>query len=137
MELAEFNKLKIKAEKDVRIDKENLLTKTYDIAINYQKYLDVLSNQRRVAMSLEQDLDKVYAKFLKFYKYEDSYEWKTQKEIDAMIMSEDEYIEIAQKVNFQKVVIEYLDKLLKNISQMTFNIREIRELTALLAGKGF
>lgn len=137
MDLETFNKLKAKATKDVKLTKENLLEQSYNIAINYQIYLDILSKEQQEIYKLESQLDVVYAKWLKYYKFDDQYEWKTTKEIDRMIFSQDEYIEIAQKVNFQKIVIDYLDKLLKNIHSMTYGIREIREIKALLEGKGF
>lgn len=137
MDLETFNKLKRIANSEIKITEDNAHEQVYRSSEYYQKYLDIYSKESLVLEEMKSNLDREYAKWLKHFKYDDKYEWTAQYELNAMIYGQDEYIKISQALNLQKIIVDYLKKLLDNISKMNYAIREYREFKAFLSGKNY
>jgi len=137
MDSEKFAKLKKIIDKEVSFNEQNASEKVYLSSQYYQKYLDIYTNECLELEDLKLDMNKVYGERLHHYKYNHSYEWDSQAQLTAKIHSDQKYIDVAQKFNRQKIIVDYLEKTLKNISGMTYAIREFRELKLFFSGRNY
>lgn len=131
---AAFEKLKMEAEKDVRLSKEDLSSASYDTPKIYMKYLNLhldAGRQLKCMLSLEK---KMYRQVWEYYSGKSPAELYVKKPLPIKILKTDleTYIEtdssmisIRQKTDDVKKVVLYLEKVLDQIKSRGFIIKNM------------
>ena len=100
----------------------------------HQKYLTLLSNFRLLSKKASQELDK--AKFMKwlYYSgkakpevYEDKpFDYKVMKsDVPAWVGVDEDINKLEMQVEYYKTVLDTLSEILKQVHQLSFNIKNI------------
>jgi hypothetical protein len=121
-------------EEDFRLTPENIQDKMYTVPNLHSKYLKIFFREKARYNKMDKELNKLYRE--KYYFYTTKYDklLENQKEIQFHILSDEEYAELNQKVENQKVLVDCVDRTLKKVSQLTFDIKGIIEYTKYLQG---
>jgi len=135
MTLEQLEKLKVKVNNDLQLTDANVLDKSLNLPILYQKYLDVFISQMRVFKNLERDKQNMYSKKYHHYKFEGDFQLDSKGEIETYINGDDDYDELLRKYNVQALVIEYLENVLDNIKKLTFTIKNYVTFKMFLSGQ--
>lgn len=116
-----FDEIKKEAEADLKIDHDNLDTASLEVPQKYQKYLDYF---RQFSLAYKKKEEEKNVKYRELYEYyRDHYSVRLKNtEIEYYVKSEEDYIKINQDLNKLKSYIEYIEGILKQLSQMSFHI---------------
>lgn len=134
MDIQQFKKLKVLAEKDLQFDEKNVLQMSEKVPNLFQRYLDIYVEELKVLKGMELDREKMYGDLYKHFKYNDSYEWNQKGEIESQINSNDEYNKLKIKMAQQEFMVKYLESVLDNIKRLSFSIKNWIEIKKFQAG---
>jgi len=133
MNLEVFNKLKERVNKDLNITDMNVLEMTTRSTKLYTHYLDMYCRQLNEYKNLKVDQDEIYGRVYKKFKEDYNYELKIS-EIEVYCKADKDYSEIRRKVDFQGIVVDYLENVLKELNAIGYKIKSHIELKIFLAG---
>jgi len=122
-----FQELQDMVEKEICIDRSNPSNTAIKVPQLHSKYLNLLQKHQLVCIKLKTDHDKMYSRKYLYYKNDYNVMLKSKSEIDAMISGDEEITVIRDKLEYEKAVASYLESVLKQISGLSFLIRDIIE----------
>ena len=139
MDIVEFKELKKELLEELKLenyDMDNLTTKSERIPNLYQKYLDIFMTESCELSMLEVKMKKTFGELLHHYKYKDDYSWENKWEVEAKIDSDKKYYQLKTKFVLQEAIVDFLEKSLKNIKEMRWDIKSIIDIKKFNAGMG-
>lgn len=129
-----FEKLKLEAEKDVRLTKNDLANASYETPKTYMKYLNLHMDASRKLRSAMVQEKKVYKKVWEYYngKLPDAVYAQKPLNIKILKTDTDKYIdtdnlmiETREKVDDLKKAVSYLEKVLDQLKSRGFVIKNL------------
>jgi hypothetical protein len=103
-----------------------------------QKYLEHLFSAKRESEILDRELNILYTKLYKKYRYgiitsgeRPAIRVDTAKDADILITGEEDYIKLMKKCGKQKIIVEYLEKIVQNFKDRQYQIKNIIEIKNL------
>lgn len=123
MRIEEIQKM---ADEDLKIDEHNLESESINTPALYNKYLKLFTQESYKYKSYEQELRKIYKQKYEHYKVEHSIALK-DSEIANFVKGDDEYIEVEQKLIMAKEKVQYIESILKQLTQKTYHIKNAIE----------
>ena len=128
-----FNDIRKEAENDLSLDFENLDSESLSVPQKYQKYLDYFRAYSIAYKQKEKERDSKYRELYEYYR--DHYSVKLKNtEIEYYVKSEEEYQKISSELHKLKTNLEYIEGILKQISQLNFQIKNAIEWQKFKAG---
>ena len=137
MELETFKKLKKITNERLLWTEETILETEKNLSKFYQEYQDVFSTEKLEHLDLITEKERIYGVLYEKFKYNDNKEWDSKAEIESQIKKQKEYTDICIKINRQQVIVEYLENTLKNITNISYNVREFIKWKMFLAGNSY
>jgi hypothetical protein len=110
MKIEDFQKLKDFIEKEMKIDKNNILEKTIQISNLYPNLLKIYSKERRNLKNLDLLKDKLYGELYHHYKFKFDFSLDSKSEIDTYVKSDDKYYQICLEYNQQEIQVDFRKK---------------------------
>jgi len=127
-----FDKLKDQAEKDLSTNKdiESITNFLFTSGIKMHKYSKLLARFTKAYYELENDLNIKYKELYMYYKVD--FDIKLEKnELKMFIISDLEYINIQKNIQQYKILIEYIERTLKELESMNWNLKNAIEYSKL------
>jgi len=109
---------------DTQLNEENFQSKLMTIPNLHSKWLKFCYGEINVMLKMEYSLKKLYRQKYKYYLTEYEVEIKPNH-INFFIESDKEYSKYLYKTNVQKKKVEYLEKVVKKINSLSFDIQNI------------
>jgi hypothetical protein len=131
----DFSQLKKIIEEILKIEENNILSKSMEIPVKYHKILGIYVKELDSLENLKSKLEKKYGELYKQYKYNDNYNWERKNEIESQIYSNSEYNKLKLEINRQEIITEYLSKSLNNLNNMSFHIKNYIDMRKYLNGE--
>ena len=130
-----FEELKTKLTKDLDVNKSNILLKSIETPKMYSYYLNFYSKELKYYKDLLLLKETTYGELFDYYKFD--YEKKLDKksEIEPFIKSNKKYNKVLIKCNNQEMYVTWLEHTLKNINQISFNIKNYIEYQKFINGE--
>ena len=131
-----FNAIKLRSQRDLIIDENNVLETCLNLGKMYNNYLIVYSTEIRTLKDMNIELDKRYGDLYHKYKYgkEFDYALNNKGEVDVYINNDPSYYEYNKFVKFQEVVVKFLEYHLECLSKMSYTIKNYIELKKIKLG---
>jgi len=132
----DLEQLQQEATKDLRIDDTELDMESIRTPIIHNKYLKYLSKFSLLLKRAEDDYDVLAKDKWEYYtgKADESvYREKPfdikvlRQDVDKYIKSDSELIKLSQKIMYLRTVINYIEGIIRNINNRTFNIKNAIE----------
>lgn len=130
----DFELLKIKLEKSLQWNHENMQIKLIELAKLYQTHCGILCSEKKEQMKLQIDLEEIYGELYKTYKFESTYRWDTKGEIESQIFADKKYINIKKLLNDKIVIVEYISQTIDNIKNVSYQIKSYMDWERFKAG---
>jgi len=132
----DLEKLQEEATRDLQIDDTELDMESVRTPIIHNKYLKYLSKFSLLLKKAEDDYDILAKDKWEYYTgkapeevyREKPFEIKILKQdVDKYIKSDAELIKLSQKITYLRTVINYIEGIIRNINNRTFNIKNAIE----------
>jgi hypothetical protein len=130
-----LSEIRTMAEQDMKIDGSSLDTESLRTPQIHNKYLSIMLDEKLILKKLESDLNVIKRNKWLYYSGKMSDEqlkdlgWEPfdlailRQDLDRFIDSDTQVIEITNKLELQKEKVNYLENLVKVISNRNWNIR--------------
>lgn len=128
-----FDELKREAQEDLKIDEENMEKKSLEISSLYGKYLEYFRRFSEAYTKAEHQRDQKYAELYEYYSTQYHVKLKNN-EVPTYIKGNEEYQKLDKRVKEIHNSIQYIEGVLKQIGQMSFNIRNSIEFKKFKEG---
>lgn len=117
-----FKNLKNEAEIDCRINKEDLLNdiKTSELLV---KWLNKRVDWVKLYNQIELERKKIYRNLYEYYNLEYQLKIDTKEQLNLMISTDENYIDINNKVILIKEIIEYIENVIEILKQKSWDIK--------------
>ena len=128
---------------DLTIDKSNLTSSSIDTPLMVNKYYNILIEEARIYKILEGKLSQLYKEKYDYYLsladpsvyIKKPWNRKVLKsDVDMYINSDQDYIDMHNKIETQKFKVKYLEEIIKQFNQRTYTIKNILENEKFRAG---
>ena len=132
-----FDELQEIAHKDMKLDETNLDIESLKIPELQHKYLKFFSNYNLLSKKVESDYKILYRKKWEFYsgKNESPFPLKILKQdISIYLESDEELIELKNKLEYYKNIIVYLEGILKSLNNRGFQIKNALDFKKFCEG---
>ena len=132
-----FDELQEIAHKDMKLDETNLDIESLKIPELQHKYLKFFSNYNLLSKKAESDYKILYRKKWEFYsgKNESPFPLKILKQdISIYLESDEELIELKNKLEYYKNIIVYLEGILKSLNNRGFQIKNALDFKKFCEG---
>ena len=135
--------IQLEAEKDLRFDKTKLIDASIDTPTLVNKYYGFLVTEGRILKMIENKLFEVYKELYDYYLHLAPPEAYTAKpfnrkvlkgDVDMYIQSDQLYADMINKIEAQKYKVKYIEEIIKQLNQRTYNIKNIIEFTKFQNG---
>lgn len=134
MNKEEFNALRLKAREEIDFTDENYFYKTMQIPRLLQYYTDLSLKQKSLYYSIEEKKAKKYKELYRKYKFDDDIDWATKEEVKIQIEGDDNYLKILRSMEWQKIIIEFIDRCINNIKTMGYSLKQYHDIKLLKNG---
>lgn len=134
MNKEDFVNLRKKAKEDIDFNDENYHIKTMNMPKILQFYTDLSLKEKASSYKLEEERCKLYKKLYNHYKLEDAVEWSTKDEVKIQVEGDDEYIKVMRKIEWQKIIISFIDNCINNIKTMGYSLKQYHDIKLLKNG---
>lgn len=131
------------AEIDLKIDKNNLSGSSIDAPMMVNKYYNILIEESRIYKLLEGKVCQLYKEKYDYYlSLADPSVYITKpwnrkvlkSDVDMYISSDQDYIDMNNKLETQKYKIKYLEEIIRQFNQRTFTIKNVIDNEKFKAG---
>ena len=131
-----LEEIQSEAEQDLRFDKNKLVDASIDTPSLVNKYYGYLITEGRILKMIENKLFEVYKELYDYYLHLAPPESYTAKpfnrkvlkgDVDMYIQADQAYADIVNKIEAQKFKVKYIEEIIKQLNQRTFNIKNIIE----------
>ena len=133
MKESEFEKIKKEVDKDLEITQENLDTKIYEIPSLHSKYLRLYYHESLILEKMETALARLYVKKHHYYRHDYDYVIK-DSQVSWYIDGDEEFSKRKYQINKQKLQVDFLERTLKKINQLSFDVKNIIEWVKFQSG---
>ncbi len=118
----EFQK---KAEEDVKMpeDMNELMKKNDIMATLIQEWIKISSRQAYNVMQIDERINQLKGKLIKFYKYEDNYKWNTLAECESQALYNPQYVKYRKIYIREKSYLKFFEDTLANLKGMPYAIK--------------
>jgi hypothetical protein len=125
MEIKKFEDLFEEIEKDLEINSVNLQEKLFKVPNLHTKYLRMFYNYQKIYLKKKKQLNELYTEI--YDKYKNGDEILDKKEIQFYVLSDKEYSDLKYKVNQLENMIDILEKTVKRVNNLSFDLKHIIE----------
>lgn len=131
-----LEEIQSEAEQDLRFDKNKLVDASIDTPSLVNKYYGYLITEGRILKMIENKLFEVYKELYDYYLHLSPPEAYTAKpfnrkvlkgDVDMYIQADQAYADIVNKIEAQKFKVKYIEEIIKQLNQRTYNIKNIIE----------
>lgn len=84
---------------------------------------------------LEAEWDVLYRNKYDYYRYNYKYVFNNKAECDIYINGDEEIVELKKKLNKSRLILDHLEKLIKMIEKISFNVRNALEAKKMTDGQ--
>jgi hypothetical protein len=127
MDIQSFKKMMLELDGKLKLSEDNLEKKSMEIPLLYHQYLDIYSKELRLLKKLELDKKKEYAISYEKVKHKSNISWDTKSEIEAQVYNEQSFYTKCVEYNEQETMVNQLELCLKNIQNMSYQIKNLIE----------
>jgi len=120
--------------RDLVIDKNNLDESAVKVPILYSKYLQLHSECVLMCLKLQSEYDELAAKKYMYYRNDYEVVLKNKAEIDVMMAGDKELQKLKMKLEYEKSCANYLESVCKQISGLSYLIKDAIEFRKFAAG---
>ena len=132
-----FKELQDQLENDLTFTEDSIQQKCLGLSRLYQKYLRILTGEKKSLNELEQKRKDLYSKlYHKLIKegYDGYDVGKVKNAIETYINMNAEYRAVALQIAQDENVIKYLEGTLDNLNKVSFSIKNYIDLAKMKAG---
>jgi len=129
-----IEKLQQEVAVDLIIDQNNLDSCAAGVPILHSKYLRLLTECQLVCLKLKADRDRLYREKYLYYRNDYCVLLKNKAEIDVLLNGDSELQILELRYEYEKTCASYLESVLKQISGLSFLIRDSIEWKKFKAG---
>lgn len=133
MKEIDFEIVKCEIDTDLTLTADNIGDKLYKIPNLHSKYLRLYYQESLVLEKLEAKLARLYKKLFKYYTTEVDYIVKPAQ-ANFFIFGDDKYSEAKFVVSKQKLQVDYLERTLKKVNNLSFDIKNLVEWSVFQNG---
>jgi len=108
-------------------DKKDLEQLSVNIPHANSKYLRMLHDQGLKHLELKADWDRLYRIKYDHYRYNYKYTFANKAECEIYINGDDDIIELKDKIEKSKLILDHLEGIIKMLGQTSFNVRNALE----------
>lgn len=135
--------IQLEANNDLLIDKSKLIDASIETPVLVNKYYGYLIQEGRILKMIESKLFEVYKDLYDYYLHlapPEAYVAKPfnrkvlKSDVDMYIQADPKYTEIVNKIEAQKYKVKYVEEIIKQLNQRTFNIKNIIEFEKFKSG---
>lgn len=130
MKFEEFFK---EIEDDLYLDSVNIQKKLFEIPQLHSKYLKRFYMYKKEYYKYKKELEQLYTKKYNLLKNGD--ELLDKKEIQFMIVSDEEYSDLNYKIKQMENMIDILERTIKKVNNLSFDIKNIIDWVKFQAGE--
>jgi hypothetical protein len=127
MDIKSFKQLMLQLDEELKINEKNLEQKSMAIPLIYHQYLDIYSKELRHLRKLELEKKKEYAISYEKVKHKSNVSWETKTEIESQVYNDPSFYSKCVEYNEQETMVNQLELSLKNIQNMSYQIKNIIE----------
>ncbi len=128
--------IKVMSEVDLRIDRTKLTEASIETPLLVNKYYIIYIDEARILKMLDNKINEVYKELYDYYLHlADPQEYikrpfsrKVLKSDVEMYIGQDKiYTDVVNKIETQKYKVKYLEEIIRQLNQRTYNIKNIIE----------
>lgn len=129
-----LEEIKEMAEVDLKIDRNNLSLSSAEVPTLVNKYYLIFIDEARILKMIEQKQMMVYKDLYDYYLHfappevyiKKPFNRKVLKgDVDMFISADQEFVDINNKIEAQKMKVKYLEEIIKQLNQRTFAVKNI------------
>jgi len=121
-------------ERDVRIDESHLDSSAANVPILHSKYLQMFSQCQLECLRLQSEYETKYREKYLYYRNDFEVVLKNKAEIDVLMSGDEEMKRLRLRFEYEKTCADYLERVLKQITGLSFLIRDMIEWKKFMAG---
>jgi hypothetical protein len=120
-----YEELQKKADEDVKMpsDMNGLMQKNDIMATLIQEWIKICNRQAYNVIEIEERINQLKGKLVKYYKYEDNYKWNTLAECESQAMYNPQFIKYRKVYLKQKAYLKFFEDTLANLKGMPYSIK--------------
>lgn len=120
-----YEELQKKADEDVKMpsDMNGLMQKNDIMATLIQEWIKICNRQAYNVIEIEERINQLKGKLVKYYKYEDNYKWNTLAECESQAMYNPQFIKYRKVYLKQKAYLKFCEDTLANLKGMPYSIK--------------
>lgn len=135
--------IQTEAESDLMFDKNKLVDASIDTPRLVNKYYGYLIDEGRILKMIENKIHEVYRDRYEYYLHMAPPEvyiakpWNRKVlkgDVDMYIQSDNLYSDMVNKLEAQKYKVKYVEEIIKQLNQRTYNIKNIIEFEKFRSG---
>lgn len=131
MDIKTFKQLMKMLDESLKLNDDNMSEKSLEIPLLYHKYLDIYSKELRRLKKLHIDKKKLFGTLYEQIKHHGNISWDTKAEIESQIYRDTSYYQLCVEYNEAETMVNQLELCLKNIQNMSFQIKNFVEYRKL------
>lgn len=129
-----LDEIKEMAEVDLKIDRNNLSLSSAEVPVLVNKYYLIFIDETRILKMIEQRQMVIYKELYDYYLHFAPPEVYVQKpfnrkvlkgDVDMFISADQDFIDINNKIEAQKMKVKYIEEIIKQLNQRTFAVKNI------------
>ena len=130
MDIKTFKILMKKLDAKLKITDDNISAKSMELPLLYHEYLDTYSKELRILRKLEVDKKKMFGDLYDKIKH-GNVMWDTKAEVETQIWRDPGFYKLCVEYNEQDTIVQQLELCLKNIQNISFQIKNLIEYRKL------
>lgn len=130
----EFEVLRQRVIRDTTVTLENVQSVSMKLPKLYAKYNYRYNSQLKILKNINTDMKKTYKKLYHHYKFNGDFRLDSNKEIELYVNGDDEYCELRLLHDKQTVIVDFLEKTLDNLKQMSYMVNQHIEFSKFKKG---
>lgn len=128
-----LEKYKNELKEDLNIDIENL-ENSFNISISLSKWINRKIDFENYLQKLNKERSVKYRELFEYYKLEYTLNLSTKDEIKMFIESDKNFIDINEKYNIVKNIINYIDTVIEGLKIKSYEIKNYIEYKKFING---
>lgn len=137
MKIEDFQKFKDLVDKELKVDENNITSKSIQLSNVYTQFLKIYSKELKDLKAKQVERDKIYGELYHHYKFEYDHALETKAEIDTYVRKDPKFYQIALEYSQIEVQVKFLEDTLAHINNIGFRIKNYIDLQKLSKGFGF
>lgn len=131
----DYNEFFNKIDESLTLMTHNIDKKIYEAPNVHNEILRRLTIERNILQKLENEYNKTFAELFQYYRYDYELKLDNKDVVIFYIKKDPKFLEINDKFNSQKLLVDTIEKWMKKAQNTTFEIKNIIEYLKWSSGK--